>query len=214
MKNNIKYIVVLLLIISCKKETVIIENNKKKICRKEFNKEQVFEKLNYYVKYKHICDDKSNSYHINKYIKIHKYFSDINFDFYNYEDNTRLIYGKENDIWLAISSNGFLGFDLEGDKKNRFLGIYILNKKLIPTCFINQNFSVSVFVDDNKNKKLIEYLVKLNNFKFPKFDEVKYSDIINLNKEIQLKNYKIIKEFNYENLKIFYEKEPLWTVLR
>ena len=191
----------------CKKENNISVKNDKTECVESFDRKKVFEKLNYYIKIKNICNDNKNK--IDK--KIYLYFSDINFEFYAFDDNTRIIFDKKMKIWMAISSNGYFGFDYV-DNKNRYISFYFLDENLTPICHINQVFDVSIFIDDKKNKKLREFVVDIEDFEKCKLESVSYEQILKLHSKIIMKKYKIVKEKNNMYLEEFYKDTPLWTV--
>ena len=192
----IKKIIVLfvLLFISCKNEKEQLNTIQKNNCKtSKIQKGEVFEKLNYTVKQiKYLCDSINDNTFTEKYecqTKIWKYFSDKNFSFYAYDDNTRLVYYKNEKIWIAIKANGYAGFDVL-DHKNRFVGLYILDQNLTPTCYIHSS-SISVFIDYPKNKWLKNFEIELSKDSNFNLNNTSFEVILELYSQIKQKKYTI-----------------------
>lgn len=212
MKLKFYFGIILISFLSCVKENKFSKDEKSISCVECFKRELVFEKLNYYTTNKFICNQYgTKNFDEKRKKKVYGYFSDKNFDFYGYEDNTRIIFDKKMKIWMAISSNGYSGFEYN-NMKNRYISFYFLDENLTPLCHINQAFDVSIFIDDKKNKKLREFVVNIDDLEKIKLESVSYEQILLLHSKLIKKEYKIVKEKTNTDLDEFYKDQPLWTI--
>ena len=207
----------IILFISCKNEKDQLNSIQKNNCKTiKISKDEVFNKLNFTVEnLKYMCDSLKDNTFTKEYQcqkNIGKYFSDKNFSFYVYDDNTRLVYDKNEKLWIAIKASGFENFNISNNQ-NRFISIFLLDENLIPFALISR-FKIFIFKDDFKNKKLKQYSITIEKAKNFNLNRTNYNFVLHIKNEIKKNNFKTNNEVKSNMyLDEFYKDSPLWTVL-
>jgi hypothetical protein len=151
-----------------------------------------------------------------KFIKqLSVYFSDKNFMLLVYDRKTRLLWDKKEDIIFAFKASEIDNFYFnKKDYKEIYpLKIYVLNKKLIPIYNIGGEQN-SVFIDDAKKGRLIEYNIELKNKTvLKKLEDLEYVDILEIVDELKKKEFLKKDDVSSSLLEYFYYDTPVWTEL-